>query len=316
MTMNKFIIKTFAFSFIILIIFFWICSKANGYTDPFYIRFTTPKQNSLILGTSRAAQGLQPKVFNAVLNKNILNYSFTVAHSPFGATYLSSIRKKVNPKSKNGTFIITVDPWSLSSFTKTPDDSLSFRELKLALKNTPFVNVNPNIIYLINNWNKKYYEIIANKKSKMFLHKDGWLEVNINLDSIDVVKNIDNKAKTYREKMLPKAQFSKTRFSYLKKTINFLKNHGNVYLVRLPIHPKIMQIENELMPNFNNDIKEALALTNGYLDLTYKNNDFSYTDGNHLHKTSGKIVSEIIASWVYEKLERKQDTICKMITEP
>jgi hypothetical protein len=307
--MKNFIIKTLAFSFVIILVFIWVCSKANGYTDPFYIRFTTPKQNSLILGTSRAAQGLQPKTFETILKKNIYNYSFTVAHSPFGKTYLNSIKKKINTNSKDGIFIITVDPWSLSSLTETPDDSLSFRELKLPLANTPLVSVNPNIIYLINNWNDKYYKLLSNKKSKMFLHKDGWLEVNINLDSIDVIKNIENKEKIYRENLLPKAKFSKTRFDYLKRTINFLNNYGEVYLVRLPIHPKIMQIENELMPEFNNLIKETLVSNNGYLDLTNQNTDFNYTDGNHLHKTSGKEVSEIIAFWIYQKNARTHNTV-------
>jgi len=305
--MNKFIIKTLAFSVIIIILFLWICSKANGHTDPFYIRFTTPKQHSLILGTSRAAQGIQPEVFNSILKKKISNYSFTVVHSPFGETYLNSIKKKIIPNSKDGLFIITVDPWSLSSFTETPDDSLSFRELKLALANTNFVNINPNPIYLMNNWNSKYYKLITNKKSEMFLHKNGWLEVSINLDSIDMIKSIENKEKMYREDLLPKAQFSKTRFNYLKQTIRFLKNHGEVYIVRLPIHPKIMQIENELMPNFNNDIKEALVSTNGYLDLTNKNSDYNYTDGNHLHKASGKIVSKTIAHWISEIEALKQN---------
>ena len=310
--MSKFIIKTLVFSFIILVIFLLICSKADGYTDPYYVRFTTPKQNSLILGTSRAAQGLQPKIFNAILNEKISNYSFTMAHSPFGATYLNSIKKKVNPNAKNGTFIIAIDPWSLSSFTEMPEDSLSFRELKLALNHTPLVNVNPNVFYLMNSFNKKYYKILAHKKTRMFLHKDGWLEVNIKLDSTDFLKTIADKEKMYREQILPIAQFSKTRFSYLKQTINFLKDHGDVYLVRLPIHPKIMEIENELMPNFNNDVKEAIALTSGYLDLTHKNYDFNYTDGNHLHKASGKIVSEIMASWIYETKARTQDTLTQV----
>jgi len=300
--MKKFIIKTLAFSFVMALVFFWVCSNANGYSDPFYIRFTTPKQSSLILGTSRAAQGLQPKVFETILKKDISNYSFTVAHSPFGATYLNSIKKKVDENSKNGVFIITVDPWSLSSLTDIPDDSLSFRELKLPLANTPIVNVDPNIIYLFKNWHDKYYKLLSREKSELFLHKDGWLEVNINLDSIDVAKKIENKEKSYRQDMLPKASFSKNRFSYLKRTIKFLKNHGDVYLVRLPIHPKIMQIENELMPNFNNVINDISVSTNGYLDLTNQNSDFNYTDGNHLHKMSGKVVSEIIASWIYETM--------------
>ncbi|WP_452225896.1 hypothetical protein [Lacinutrix cladophorae] len=299
--MKKFIFKTFIFSFIVLTIFVLVCSKADGYTDPFYVRFTTPKQNSLIIGTSRAAQGLQPEVINGILKKDVFNYAFTVAHSPFGETYLNSIQKKLNSKSKHGIFIVTVDPWSLSSLSDSPDDSLSFRERKLALANTSYVNLNPNIFYILNNYSTKYYKLLNTKKTKMFLHKDGWLEVNIDLDSIDVTSKIEQKAKTYKEKHLPRAQFSKNRFEYLKKTISFLKNHGEVYLVRLPIHPILMEIENELMPRFDNDIEEALDLSDGYLDLTEKNSDFSYTDGNHLHKSSGKIVSKIVATWIDTK---------------
>lgn len=298
--MNKFIIKTVGFSFIIIMIFIWVCSKANGYTDPFYIRFTTPKQSSLILGTSRAAQGLQPDVFDSILKKEFFNYAFTVGHSPFGETYLNSIKKKLKVNSTEGIFIITVDPWSISSFSGTPEDPSSFRERKLALAKTSLVNIKPNILYFLNSYNEKYYKVIRNSKSKLFLHNNGWLEVDVNLDSIDIPKNIEKKVITYREKHLPRTQFSANRYKYLKNTINFLKKHGKVYLVRLPIHTKMMQIEKELMPNFDNDINEAIILSHGYLDLTKKNSEFIYTDGNHLHKSSGKIVSEIVANWIFE----------------
>ena len=57
------------FSIPILIFSALIVLKADGNLDPFYIRFTTPKQKNMILGTSRAAQGLQPSIFDNVLNK-------------------------------------------------------------------------------------------------------------------------------------------------------------------------------------------------------------------------------------------------------
>lgn len=296
--MTKFILKTLGFTFVILMVFIWVCSQANGYTDPYYIRFTTPKQSSLILGTSRAAQGLQPEVFNLLLNEKIFNYAFTIGHSPFGETYLKSIKKKLDTQSKDGLFVIAVDPWSVSSLTKIP-----YKERNLALGNTPFVNQNPNIFYILNNWNEKYYQIIRHKKSKMFLHTDGWLEVSVNLNS----KNAERTEKYYRKKMLPQARLSENRLNYLKETISFLKKHGEVYLVRLPIHPKIMQMENELMPEFRTDILEAINLSDGYLDLTEKNGDFLYIDGNHLYKTSGKKVSEIVANWILKKRSFPKD---------
>jgi hypothetical protein len=298
--MKKFIVRVAIFIFFSIVLFLFMCSRVNGYSDTFYIRFTTPKQSSLILGTSRSAQGLQPKIFDSILKKQFFNYSFTVLHSPFGKTYLNSIKKKLDPSTRNGDFIISVDPWSLSSFTKSPEDSMSFRELNLALANTSVVNMDPNPIYLMNNWDKRFYNLIIDKQSNYFLHNDGWLEINLAFDSINNSVSIDKKVTAYKNNMLPNAQFSKTRLSYLKSTINFLKIYGKVYLVRLPIHEKIMDIDNALMPHFNDNINSAIKLSDGYLDLTTKNTNFKYTDGNHLHKTSGKIVSETIANWISE----------------
>ncbi len=295
--MKKFIFKILSFILISVLLFLAVCYQVDGYSDSFYINFTTPKQSSLILGTSRAAQGLQPKIFDAILKKQFSNYSFTVLHSPFGETYLNSIKKKIDTNTKQGIFIIAVDPWSLSSFTKSPEDSLSFREIKLALGNTKIVNIKPNPFYLMNNRDQRFYDLIIDKQSDFFLHDDGWLEVNIALDSLKE-EDVDKKIKTYRKGMLRKAQFSKTRFKYLLKTINFLNAYGEVYLVRLPIHEKMMTVDNALMAHFNEDIEEAITLSKGYLDLTTMNKDFHYTDGNHLHKSSGKIVSNIIANWI------------------
>ncbi|TXE17114.1 hypothetical protein ES692_10675 [Psychroserpens burtonensis] len=151
----------------------------------------------------------------------------------------------------------------------------------------------------MNNRDQRFYDLVIDKQANFFLHDDGWLEVDISLDSLKE-ENVDKKTEKYRVGILTKAQFSKTRFKYLLKTINFLNAYGNVYLVRLPIHEKMMTIDNALMAHFNEDIKEAITLSKGYLDLTTMNTDFHYTDGNHLHKTSGKIVSSIIANWIDE----------------
>ena len=142
--MKTFIVKTFIFLILVITIFIIILSKADGYTDPFYLRFTTPKQNNLILGTSRSAQGLMPIVFEEILHKTFFNYSFTIAHSPFGPVYFNSIKKKLNSQIKNGIFIVTVDPWSISQKGDHPNDTTKFEENKLELANIKLVNIYPN----------------------------------------------------------------------------------------------------------------------------------------------------------------------------
>lgn len=275
-----------------------VLSKADGYSDPFYMRFTTPKQNNLILGTSRSAQSLQPSIINNLLQKSFYNYSFTVVHSPYGPTYLNSIKKKLNPSTKNGIFIVTVDPWAISSNTLNPNDSLNFLENKLCLANTSLVNIKPNFKYLLQNLKGKYYTILTANRGSMYLHNDGWLEVSIPMDSISIKDRLDTKIKDYRSNSLPFYNFSTTRLKYLEKTIDLLKKHGKVYVVRLPVHPEIYKIDQELIPDLNEKLFPITGIADGYLDMTNENHLYQYTDGNHLHKESGKLVSIKIAEWI------------------
>jgi hypothetical protein len=298
--MKKFLIQLSIISIITLVVLLIIISRADGYTDPFYIRFTTPKQQNMILGTSRAAQGLRPEVFQQLLNKDVNNFAFTVAHSPFGKVYYETIQRKHNKK-KGGLFIIAVDPWSISSWCSSPNDLSQFRENNRCLDKIKTVDSNPNFSYLLNSLPGNYSDIFLNN-GRMFLHENGWFEITVPMDSTSIAKRTSNKVKDYRFNLLPKTQLSSVRLEYLIKTINYLKEYGSVYLVRLPIHKSLMEIEDELTPNFESKIKEAIDLSNGYLDLTPQNDLFDYTDGNHLHKSSAEKVSTIVALWIKETM--------------
>ncbi len=296
--MKKFVFQTVTFCLLVSLAFLLLLSNADGKTDAFYKRFTSPKQESLILGTSRAAQGVRPDVFKKHLDKDIYNYSFTVSNSPYGPAYFNSVKKKLNENSTNGVFILTVDPWSICSDTKDPNDSTNFRENNSFVGKTTFVNMNPNFEYLLENLAGQYHTVLNKMDGPMLLHDDGWLEVTIKMDSASVSKRLKSKLDTYRNDNLPKYKFSSVRLQYLKQTIQLLKPHGNVYLVRLPIHPEIYKIEQELMPQFDSIISDISPATNGYLNLTTRNSEFQYTDGNHVWKESAAEVSQIIAKWI------------------
>ena len=132
----------------------------------------------------------------------------------------------------------------------------------------------------------------------MILSEDGWLEINVDMDATEVQKRIKSKIHTYREQNLPYYKYSSSRKKSLFTLVNRLNQYGEVYLVRLPIHPEMMVIENELLPFFQDSIEDVIEASAGYLDLTMENTDYTYTDGNHLHKSSGMIVSEKIANWI------------------
>lgn len=286
------------FSGIVLSLFFLILSTADGRTDNFYLRFTSNKQKSLILGTSRSAQGIIPSIIDSLCGTKMYNYSFTVAHSPYGEVYFESIKKKIDKSSREGVFIITVDPWSISSATVDPNDEKNFRENDKCLDNTKWVNMSPNFMYLINNFKGKYYSLLEFKGGKTVLHPDGWLEVTVEMSKEAKENRLKGKLKEYKEKYLSKYKYSSLRFEYLKQIADYLSTYGKVYFVRLPIHPELMKVEEEYMPDFNDMIKQMEVMGYKYLDITNQNGSFVYTDGNHLCKKSAEEVSVLISDWI------------------
>ncbi|HLV40385.1 hypothetical protein [Xanthomarina sp.] len=113
--MKRFLVNTSLFLFVLIASFFVVFSMADGTTDAFYKKLSSQKQTSLIVGSSRAAQGIHPNIIDSVYGSNsIYNYGFTISASPYGKAYYTSILSKLKRKEEKGVFIIAVTPWSLS----------------------------------------------------------------------------------------------------------------------------------------------------------------------------------------------------------
>ena len=99
--MKLFFIKiSFLVTVVFISIYCLLYYLPDGYKDVYYKRFSTPRATSLIIGTSRAAQGIFPVILEKELIKEnyslpIFNYSFTLHHSPFGEPYNNSIKLKL-----------------------------------------------------------------------------------------------------------------------------------------------------------------------------------------------------------------------------
>jgi hypothetical protein len=52
------------------------------------------------------------------------------------------------------------------------------------------------------------------------------------------------------------------------------------------------------MPSFNDKITELSPIVDSYYDMTNDNNNYIYTDGNHLYKESSKIASKKISDFI------------------
>jgi len=314
--MKKFITNSIIFICIITAIHISLAFLADGSTDDYYKKLASPRQASLILGTSRALQGIMPTVVDSVIgnHKNHLyNFAFTINSSPFGEVYYNAVKKKLLKTSKGAYFIVTVDPWSISE-EKTLDHS-EFDEHSV-LKGMSVFSEEPNYEYLIKKYPFGWGMIAFNKMTLAILKYNskylnssvqgsftevddtGYLNVYTSMDSLFVQRKEKKKFNSYKNSSKSNF-FSGYRYSYLIKTIKHLKKHGKVYLVRLPVHQKMLEIENRFMVDFDKKLLSAINLSDGYLDMNCSGSDgYKFTDGNHLYKESAKDVSVKIGKWI------------------
>jgi len=304
--------KTFAkfsiYVFVLIGIHYFAAMRAGSYFDPFYLRFTTGQHASMVVGTSRAAQGILPEVLNRELGgeyTTIANFGFTIVNSPYGEVYLNAMRQKLDTtkQPKKNIFIVSVDPWSITTKNNPTDDVALYREQNLFLDKMKTIGKvgKPNFEYLskgyAESWGKILYRPITNKR-RMCLHEDGWLEVNVPMNESAVQKRQTAKVENYTNLLIHYA-LSNNRLYELGQTIDFLKQHGEVVLVRLPISSEIYDIEKQLMPDF--DEKMCLLsqkYTVPYWSFIDKLSEYTYTDGNHLYKDSGRKISKEIAQMI------------------
>jgi len=273
--------------------------SAGGRFDPYYVRFTSPKQQSLILGTSKAAQGVVPSILDTIIDNYdgpFFNYSFTIDTSPFGSTYLESVKNKLDSGTSNGIFVITVDPWSISSTLQEKRRQMDRESGFLDKIENP--NQNPNFDYFFHNfkksWGRVFIDNLANVRE--YLHPNGWLEIYYSPDEEELSYKAMNKLKLYKRRT-ENFEFSETRLKYLEQTITTLLPHGSVYLVRLPIDKEMQILESDFMPEFDNEmIKLQEMYRTPYFNYFGKAAAFTYKDGNHLTRESAMAFSKLLAN--------------------
>ena len=272
----------------------------RGGVDAFYGRFTSPLAGSLILGTSRAAQGIRPAVLAARLSGQfegpLLNYAFTLTHSPYGPAYLASIRRKLRPGVHHGLFVVAVDPWSLSAAGRAGAAAVGqFPEDQSFIGQLHEVSQRPNLAYLVRYQTKPLYRLPLDfATATERLHPDGWLEVNVGLDSAQVRARTIRKLQDYY-RLAASQHLSAGRLAALRQTIEFLQPHGRVVLVRLPVGAGLRALEQQYQPGFDAQMRQlAATLAVPYLD--YLAAPYATTDGNHLQQAASESFSQQLAA--------------------
>lgn len=286
----------------------------RGYVDAFYARFAAPPAASLVLGTSRAAQGIKPGVLAAQLKGYEgpwLNYAFTLAESPYGPGYLSSIERKLAPGTWHGLFVLAVDPWSLSlpknvryhgsdNPFRLGEMVIAFPEEKSMVSQLTDVSQSPNLDYLAHYLHKPFYQLLLNTDTAHVverLHPDGWLEIALPPPSADTAllrRRTAEKLATYRQ-LAATSTFATARYGSLAKTISFLQAHGRVVLVRVPTGPAMAALEQQYQPDFDQRMQQ-LGDAKSVLYLNYLTQPYPTNDGNHITRQAATQFSQRLAA--------------------
>ncbi|MBP6392409.1 MAG: hypothetical protein KA352_16065 [Flavobacteriales bacterium] len=302
--MRGFLIKTSIALLLVLVAHLVAGFFADGRTDDYYLRFTGDRRPSLILGTSRAAQGLRPAVIAPLLQGSgvqtpLFNFAFTIAHSPYGPTYAHAVEAKLRKDDDDGLFLVTVDPWSLSNQVDKQGHMGPMREVGRKLVEQWTYTGTPNYEYLLRHMRAGWGSLIAgplhDPDTLGFLHDDGWLEIRARVDSATVRERTARKVRHYAVQVLPRNRPSDERIASLEQIVDLLQPHGTVYLIRLPVCNAIAELENELWPTFNERMQK-LADNHGiqYWDFLPERDRYTYTDGNHLDTVSSRAFSTAV----------------------
>lgn len=298
--MKKFIFYISSFLLCFLLFMFFVFHKADGRIDESYLRFTTPKQSCFVLGTSKAAEGVYPCILNDFFDKSFYNYSFNLASSSYGPYYMNSVQKKYENTEGSNIHILTVDFWSVASACLDPNDTTSFRENNSAIAGLSNVCEPVNVKYLLNYFKGNFYSVFTNNGSSS-VNEYGRLEVYLSDDEAKVEQRTKFTIEGYQNSNY---KISSLRVRSLIDLIKFLKSDGAVYLVRLPVHPNFMSLEQSLCSNLDSVIQGAIKLSDGYLDMTKNNLNYKYIDGVHLDAASGVEATREIALWIKEEHKR------------
>lgn len=296
--MKKFILKFLLAFSLMLIIITLLLGFLGSYIDPFYNKFTSGKQNSLIIGDSKSFQGIQPAILNSRLKGNydlpVYNYSFTVKEIAYGDELLESIKLKLDPETKNGLFILSVSPWVL---TEREGDNIAegkFGEAEFVPHNMEYPSMYPNFEYIFTNYGNFTFKSILRRNTQT--HDDGWMEDKNMAGSASTRETWEKKWIKTHNNFIKKWKKSEYRVSKLSETVAYLKNYGTVYLVRMPTGSAIEKIEYDYWQDLDMTINK-IAVKNEvpYFNFSKLENRYETYDGVHLNRKEGKKFTEILS---------------------
>lgn len=289
-----------------ILIILYVASFHYGGLDFYYNKVTGERYNSLILGNSKPAQGIIPNILNDNLSldqeNSFYNFAFAANYSPYGPLYYEKVMAKIEPSGREGLFIISVDPGSLSSNTIYPNDESLFEESQSFMGKISSVDKAINLDYILFRQEAYYKKVFRNLiRGSGKLHDDGWLEVKLNNDNANMLRRTKESLERYKK---VEYRFSDKRFSYLKKLVAELKTRGRVFMIRMPMNKTLLDYQESVNPYFEDLLLEFSQFEKvPYRSYLNKSEKYSYTDGVHLTRESAVIFTSDLSNWIKSEMK-------------
>lgn len=290
MSVKKLILKIIILASIIGVTYTLALLKTTqGDVDKYYSKFTH-KGGSLIVGLSRAHEGIVPSIIeeefiNNQINKPVLNFGFQKSQAPYGDVLLKAIKNKIDTTKNNNLFILCVSP---GSFLISKSNSEKNIDKNIMLNRMTNFNKTPNFEYIRKCYGQPLYtSLIPKNKSIREIHSDGWMNFKSKIGNYTVKDSqvqLWKKQNLYAfEKVYNYEKISDYRIKKFKETLSYLTQHGTVILVRMPFDRDFLELENKIWKNFNSDIQQiANNYSIPYLDYSLTNEEYKTYDGSHL----------------------------------
>lgn len=311
--MKTFLVK--AGIYIIVVIFFVLTIlkwKGEGFIGHHYARFATPKQYSLVCGTSMAAQDVAPQVLDSCLQGKFkgpfYNYSFSINVSPWGPYYVDSILKKLrrNPE-RTSIFILFVDPFSLGFFLND-SESLRRRERSMFVGKMRCVNghwgINLEHLLRYELQDKFFFKLKRDRGS--YIDKQGHF-VSLRDEKEDTsevhMRLYEDILPDYYQNYIPSFRPSPERMGDLSKLIDTLSKYGNIFLVRPPVRKELDNIMDSVWRDFDPVINQ-FAKERGCRYFNFRDNKtYKTTDGTHLYNSESIRFSRALGDSIKTRLQ-------------
>lgn len=311
--MRLFILKIILFCTLLATVYLTMVHQlSEGYVDMYYPKFTQ-NAGSLILGLSRADEGIDPETLGNNLSKvmDTTLVNFASNQNYYGKVYLEAVKGKLDDSAVNRFFILSVSPGSFTAPKGFGTKGIEAMDSKTPIGKTSDFTSKPNYSYIMNCYGSGLYNAFLDVDSadNLTSHSNGWNEVSLKSNSLnitnDLIKDWKRQNLAYFERRLPNEELKAYRLEWFGKTIEYLKNKGAVFLVRMPADQEIIQFENEHLPNFNilmDSIADEYKIP--FLDYSEVQPGFQTYDGSHLYAESAKEFSAVLAKDISKYLNR------------